>query len=304
MAGFWQVILVSALGDTVDRVSVDAARKVLVDGFMGHRRAYEVLVPRRPLSEILDGQVGDSLSERGVQILRSSPVRELNVGRSRVLEFEIGGTRQSCDAAIIATAWRHADKVLSENVLAAHPALLQTNHIESAPITGVHLWFDRPITDLPHCILVGRLSQWIFARPIRPTDGSRTTGDAYYQVVISGSHELQGRPQSDIIAEVHSDLRLAFPCAQDATLLRGRIVTDPHAVFSCRPGLQRLRQTTAVPNLFVAGDWTHTGWPATMEGAVRSGYLAAEGVLAEFGRPASLVVPELPRSWLARICGS
>jgi uncharacterized protein with NAD-binding domain and iron-sulfur cluster len=97
-------------------------------------------------------------------------------------------------------------------------------------------------------------------------------------------------------------LRAVFPDASGARLLRGRVVTEPEAVFSVAPGLDALRpaQRTGVPGLFVAGDWTATGWPATMEGAVRSGYLAAEAVCADSGEPRGFLVPDLPRSVLAR----
>jgi uncharacterized protein with NAD-binding domain and iron-sulfur cluster len=85
-------------------------------------------------------------------------------------------------------------------------------------------------------------------------------------------------------------------------LLRWRFVTEQAAVFSVRPGIERLRPTqqTAIDRLFVAGDWTHTGWPA-MEGAVRSGYLAAEALLRTFGRYERLLVADLPRGLLARL---
>ena len=92
---------------------------------------------------------------------------------------------------------------------------------------------------------------------------------------------------------------------REAQLVRWQMITEPDAVFSYRPGLDELRppQATPIPNLFLAGDWTRTGWPATMEGAVRSGYLAAEALLAHIGQPAPLVVPDLPRGWLVNLLG-
>jgi uncharacterized protein with NAD-binding domain and iron-sulfur cluster len=90
-------------------------------------------------------------------------------------------------------------------------------------------------------------------------------------------------------------------------LLHHRVITQPSAVFSAAPGVDDLRppQRTPIANLFLAGDWTATGWPATMEGAVRSGRLAAEALLEFLGRPVRLLTPELPRGLLARwLCGS
>ena len=153
---------------------------------------------------------------------------------------------------------------------------------------------------LPHAVIVGRLSQWIFNRgPGEETAGA--TGH-YYQVVISASRELAGRDRQEIIAEVCGDLAAIWPVALSARLLRARVVTQQDAVFSARPGLDQLRpaQKTAIRGLLVAGDWTATDWPATMEGAVRSGYLAAESVLRSIGRSGQFLVPDLPRGWLAR----
>jgi hypothetical protein len=187
-------------------------------------------------------------------------------------------------------------------MLAAMPALKGVTEIRPAPITAVHLWFDRPINSLPHAVLVGRLAQWVF----NPGRCSAPPGACepwhYHQVVISGSHELAGRSREEVVADVRRDLEAIWPDAGKARLLHWRLVTRPVAVFSCRPGLERLRppQQTPIENLMLAGDWTATGWPATMEGAVRSGYLAIEAVLRSLGTDNRLLVPDLPRSWLAR----
>jgi len=194
------------------------------------------------------------------------------------------------------------------------PEVARLSQMEASPIAAVHLWFDRPIADLPHAVLVGRLSQWVFRRPVDEQAGDATPGTEkaasaeispgvhYYQVVISASRSLQGRPRESVVAEVVADLKATFPRAAEASLLKAKVVNDPHAVFSVRPGIDDLRpaQQTAIPNLFLAGDWTQTTWPATMEGAVRSGYLAAQGLLTTLGRPSRCVVDNLPSGWLAQ----
>ena len=180
------------------------------------------------------------------------------------------GTRRAFDFVIVAVPWRNVRSLLSEELLAAIPAIADVERIEPAAITAVHLWFDRPITPLPHAVLVGRLGQWMFA-PFR--NNKVPPASRYYQVVISASHQLGNRNADDLLAEVRRELRAIWPAAQAARLLHGRVVTQPAAVFSVQPGLDRLRppQATPMENLSLAGDWTSTGWPATMEGAVRSG---------------------------------
>jgi uncharacterized protein with NAD-binding domain and iron-sulfur cluster len=174
--------------------------------------------------------------------------------------------------------------------------------LESAPISSVHLWFDRAITDLPHAVLIGRLSQWMFNRTLLQGDASESHSH-YYQVVISASRELQGRSQEQIIQEVLGDLTEIWPEAAKARLQSGRVVTEHRAVFSVMAGAEAFRpsQQSPINNLLLAGDWTRTGWPATMEGAVRSGYLAAENVLAKMGRQAAVLQPDLPVSRLTRL---
>ncbi len=177
----------------------------------------------------------------------------------------------------------------------------QLDRIQAAPITAAHLWFDRPITPLPHAVLIGRLSQWLFNK-----NGLAARAESppshYYQVVISASHGLRSRDRREVVNQICGDLRAVWPAARGARLMRWRLITEPEAVFSSRPGLERSRpsQVTPVSNLLLAGDWTATDWPATMEGAVRSGYLAVEFLLAALGRPQRILVADLPRSRIAR----
>jgi uncharacterized protein with NAD-binding domain and iron-sulfur cluster len=150
-------------------------------------------------------------------------------------------------------------------------------------------------------VFVSRLSQWMFNRTA--LWGRSPDDEGYcYQIVISASREVEERTQDQTIAEVIAELAAVWPAVHQVTLRRARVVTERRAVFSAVPGVDRLRpgQQSPVANLQFAGDWTSTGWPATMEGAVRSGYLAAENILARIGRPAQLVQPGLP---VARLSG-
>jgi squalene-associated FAD-dependent desaturase len=295
---FWKVVLVSALGESLDRASLAAARKVFVDGFLGHRRAADVLVPNVSLDELYDRRVAGWLRERGAGIHVEAPVEAVTGDGDRATGLLMAsGREEAFDFVICAVPWSKLPRLLPPEMLDAADPKHASEEIASAPISSVHLWFDRPIMDLPHGVLVGRLSQWVFARNFE-----RGASEHYYQVVISASHDLAGRERESVVEEVLEDLRSVFPDATTAQLVRAKLITESQAVFSVRPGLdaRRPRQQTAIPNLLLAGDWTRTGWPATMEGAVRSGYLAAEGVLERLGRAEQIVVADLPRGWLAR----
>jgi squalene-associated FAD-dependent desaturase len=302
---FWNVILNSALGESLDRASLSAARKVLVDGFMANRHAYELEIPAAPLGEVYGRKLESWLQTHGVQVHLGSPLRSVKLDDGGpCLELADGRMRRP-RFVVLALPWSKLSSAVEPSVAAQWPWLSTVNAIEGAPITAVHLWFDRPITDLPHAVLIGRLSQWVFRRgepAAAQGDAAHPTGH-YYQVVISASRQLAGRARQNVIDEVRGDLAAVWPAASEAKLLTARMVTESQAVFSAIPGLDRVRpaQQTAVPGLLVAGDWTATGWPATMESAVRSGYLAAEAVLHCIGRPRPFLVPDLPRGWLARV---
>jgi zeta-carotene desaturase len=159
------------------------------------------------------------------------------------------------------------------------------DQFEHSPITGIHLWFDRPVTDLPHATLLDRTIQWMFNK----SEGR------YIQVVVSASRTLLETPRNQIIDDAVRELAEFFPLVKDARLEKAHVIKEVRATFSAKPGMEPLRPVSATPlkNFFLAGDWTRSGWPATMEGAVRSGYLAAEAVAAAAGTPRQFLLPDI-----------
>lgn len=298
---FWAVVLVSALGESVERASMAHAQKVFIDGFFTSRTGYEVYVPRTSLSELCGEQLLEWFARKHVTTRMGTAIEAIEPSDARNFRLRHATGVEEFPAVVLALPWYRVSDAVSPSLAAQLPELRAAQQISAAPISGVHLWFDRPLTDLPHAVMVDMLSQWIFRR--EDTVAKSDATEHYYQVVISASRHIAGRPRDEVVAEICAELRGLWPAARDARLLRSKIVTDPQSVFSVAPGVEALRplQMTRVPGLFLAGDWTSTGWPATMEGAVRSGYLAAEGALKHLGRPANVLVPDLPRSWLARL---
>jgi uncharacterized protein with NAD-binding domain and iron-sulfur cluster len=310
-------VLIGALSETVDYASLAAAKKVFLDGFCSSRHAYELIAPRVPLAEIFDRRVPEWLEKQKVRIHRSARVTEIaSQETGDVAVFLYDGTVHNYSAAIVAVPWFETPNLFSSSPVNYPLKLEALKEIPAAAITAVHLWFDRPITPLPHAALVGKLSQWIFSGTYLGSEhahGKRGNGTCsgsgsphpnplptagavpgegteyksyYYQVVISAAHRVIKQDKVDLLQTVLNDLGAVFPDARQATLLHSRIVTMPRAVISLQPWVDRLRpsQKTAISNLFFAGDWTATGWPGTMEGAVWSGYLSAEGLLKYLGR--------------------
>ena len=296
---FWSVILVSALGEELERASLAAARKVLVDGFLAAREAYVVEVPQVPLSAIYGDPLERWFGAHGVGLHLSAAVRRVSCDTGPQVELA-DGRQVRPDFVVIALPWFRIGEVVDQRLASQWPWLGEIGKVEASPITGVHLWFDRAIMSLEHAVLVGRLSQWIFHRTADPPGEARQ--GHYYQVVVSASRALAGKDRDTIVAEVCRELAQIWPAAGAAKLLSARVVTEHAAVFSARPGLDRWRpaQKTPTRGVLVAGDWTATAWPATMESAVRSGYLAAESILESVGRPQRFLVDDLPRGLLAR----
>lgn len=296
---FWKVVLISALADGLENISLAAARKVFVDGFLAHRAAADVLIPRVPLGELYDERIAGWLLANGVQLQLGEAVKSIASDSSACLQVRTARREIAADQVVVAVPWKHVRELCDPALRESLPELASTERLGSSPISSVHLWTDRQVFDLPHAVLIDRLSQWIFAR-----QDLAKSGEHYYQVVISASRELSGRSKEAVIEEVWSDLQGTFPPARTARLLRGRLLTQRDAVFvgpvGETPGM-RAPQATSHPRLVLAGDWTATSWPATMEGAVRSGYLAAEQVLQRLGIPEQLLQLDLPRSWLARL---
>jgi squalene-associated FAD-dependent desaturase len=306
---FWHVVLVSALSESLDRIDVEHARKVFVDTFLAHRDGWLVEIPSVPLEDLYGGRLTDWLTSRGTEIRMQSTVETLNVSDDRVTSVLLGsGESVEGDEFIMAAPFYRVLSMLPPS-LANHSSLAGVSQLQAAPISSVHLWFDRPITELPHAVFVDRLCQWVFnrtalaERSVTEPAAVNIDGGYYYQIVISASRELAGQSKESILAQVISELTSVWPIAADANLLHSRQVTEHRAVFSPVPGVDTLRPTqqSPVPNLQLAGDWTQTGWPATMEGAVRSGYLAAGNVLKRLERPESVVRPDLPVASLSRL---
>jgi squalene-associated FAD-dependent desaturase len=287
---FWGVVLVSALNESPQRVGLRYARKVFVDGFLTHRRGFEVEVPAVPLGRLYGAELTDWLERHGVELLLLRAGRQLDVDGGQVARLQMRqGGNVSADWYISAVPFDRLLDLLPAASVDAEPYFANLRQLETSPITSVHAWFDRPATPLPHVVLIDCVGQWVFNR------GEAARGEHYLQVVVSAARQFRGLGREEVERRVVEELRRLFPALSPARLLRAKVVTEHAATFSAVPGVDRWRPSQISPfsNLFVAGDWTRTGWPATMEGAVRSGYLAAEALLKRLGRREQLVRPDL-----------
>ncbi len=307
---FWQTVLVSALNEDLDRISVSYAAQVFRESFLKSAHAGRMGVPALPLTELYN-MAGEYIRTRGGEVRLRSSVDTFRTEGTRVKVCS-AGRELAFDYVVLAIPFNVLPAVLPQ-VPEAQPVRDALQHFESSPITGIHLWFDREISELDHAVLLDRTIQWMFhkSRILRPLTGNgnhsgRTAtphSPSYVELVVSSSKSLVDKSRGEIIELGLKELREFFPPARDAQLVKSTVIKEVHATYSPKPGIDayRLSSVTAWPCVFQAGDWIATGWPATMEGAVRSGYLAAEALAREAGiSNARFLAPDLPSTGLMR----
>ncbi len=307
---FWRVILVSALDEELDRTDARFGVDVFWKAFLSNSTGYRMGVPAVPLANLYDG-CKPEIERRGGEVVLRAPVRGLKMENGELAGVRFDeGREETADAYVFAVPHTALAELLPQSVKQSDPSLANLDKIKVAPITGVHFWFDRPVMDEPFVSLLDTTTQWIFNKTALYADSNGKENSAppgqYLQLVISASYDLLQKPRQEIIDLCLGEVREALPAARNAELVKATVIKEAAATFSPEPGVDRWRpkQKTSVPRLFLAGDWTDTGWPATMEGAVRSGYLAAEALLREAGAPRKFLQPDLePDGFIAMWLG-
>jgi len=303
---FWRVVLVSALDEELDRTDARYGVDVFWKAFLSNRTGYRMGVPAVRLADLYAGCTA-AIDRNGGEVVLRSPVRAVRIetGVAAGVEFD-GGRAETADAYVFAVPHTSLAALFGSTPQLA-PMLANIDKIRVAPITGVHFWFDRQVMTEPFVTLIDTATQWVFNKTALYSGSNGTAplgapGGQYLQLVISASYHLLQMPRQEIIDLCLKEVRQALPAAREARLVKATVIKEAAATFSPHPGVDRLRpiQETPVTGLYLAGDWTATGWPATMEGAVRSGYLAAEALLRKSGEPRRFVQPELPPDGLVR----
>jgi squalene-associated FAD-dependent desaturase len=298
---FWEVILVSALDEDLDLIDAKYGIDVFWKAFLSTRRGYRVGIPRVPLGELYDG-CKEAITRRGGEVLLRAVVRGFCVSDRQVEGVERDdGSVEIADYYLSAVTQDVFTELLPAEVREREPVFSNLRHLRTSPITGVHLWFDRTVMSEPFLTLLDTTTQWVFNKT--QLYGSAEHGEQYLQLVISASYSLTQRSRQEIIELCLAELSKVLPAIREATLVKGTVIKEVCATWSPTPGSDQWRpaQKSPLAGLFLAGDWTATGWPSTMEGAVRSGYLAAEAILWDAGEPRKWLQPDLRPEGLARL---
>lgn len=299
---FWHPVLASALNENPENISVRYAAKVFREAFLFSAQGGRMGIPRLPLSELY-GRAVQYIEARGGEVrLRAAAEGFERNGDQWMVRS--GEDVFASDRLLLALPFEVLANLLpilpqNEESAALSRSLKQFHH---SPITSVHLWFDREITELTHAALLDTTIQWMYNKSKLHASSQKEQG-SYLELVISASKTLVPMQRQQIIDLAMRELASFFPAVHAATLVKAAVTKEVRATYSIRPLLDRVRPATRSPwpGVYLAGDWTATGWPSTMESGVRSGYLAAEAMAEDDGDARKILVPDLPPTGLMRL---
>jgi squalene-associated FAD-dependent desaturase len=283
----WDPIAIAALNETTELSSAAVFARVLDEAFLSGKRS-AVGLGGFGLSDIFAGPAIEFLNRRESEVKFRAGVSRIEIGPAGVDGLEFGdGSRLVADAYISTLPAAEFVAALPADSPATDPYFERITGLASSPIVSVHLWYDRAFLDEPFVGMLGTRTQWLFDRWSIFGPGGRGAAagspppGAGYSAVISAARDFIDWSASDIIAMAEEDIAASFPASAPARLLRARVVKERHATISPAVGSSRLRPAARgpVPNLFLGGDWTDTGLPGCIEGAVRSGLRAAAAAL-------------------------
>lgn len=253
---FWDPIVVSACNLDPDEVAATLAAKVFKDGFLAGATAGRIGVPNVPLVRLYDAAMAE-LQHAGGEVRLGESAQEISADAVVTSRSE----RLQADIVVCALPMERARALLNT------PELAGMTEVGHSPIVGVHMHFDEPVIDRPHAVMLDTGTQWVFRKD---------EAGAKVHCVISGAKDWVDQSEAQVLERVRGDLATCFPHSRGAKLVWGKAVKEKRATFAATPAFEQSRPAPGMLSngVFLAGDFTNTGWPATMEGAVRSGLMS------------------------------
>jgi len=299
---FWRLVIASALNADLDRIALPYAAKVIRELFLNSAYAGSMGMSTTPMSELYEG-AQSYLESRNGQIVYNANVESAQWDEAKQLwSIQARDREFTSQALILALPFEATAKLLPN--LPGNPASdrlsAQLATLEHWPICSVHLWFDREITELDHAVLLDRDIHWMYHKS--RWQPSRDPKASYIELVVSASREFAALSREQALDRAIGQLAEFFPQVREAKIVKSALIKEVRATFGVPPGVDSSRPTAASPwpNGYLAGDWTATGWPSTMESAARSGHLAAEALCRAQGDQRRILIPDLKPQGLMR----
>jgi uncharacterized protein with NAD-binding domain and iron-sulfur cluster len=271
---FWEPLAISIMNERPAAAAALPFARALRDAFLGSWEGGRLAVPRVGLSQLYVDQAREFILRKGGSIHCNADVAEVCFNREQVSGVSLkDGQFFPCSALILSVPPYRIPSLIHQEVL-GRISLTRVEEFEYSPILSTHLWFERDVMDIDFVGLIRKTTQWVFNKRrllCEKGDGG------HLSTVISAAHDLVTESNDEIIHITLDDLRSVFG-SHLPKLVHGIVVREKRATVSITPSLNAIRpsQKTAIPNFFLAGDWTQTGYPATIEGAVLSGQRCAE----------------------------
>lgn len=279
---FWNLIVLPALNDDIEAVSADAGLMLFQTALLGAPGKAAIGYPVVGLSRLAGESAANLITSNGGEVRTVSDVVGIMMADRRAKGVTLAsGEEILADAVVVALPPAALLELLgpeNENAEFFAPAA----GIETAPIVGVHIWYDRPVLDDRFVAVLDSPLQWVFNVTLMHEKETEGDGNGQHIAIsLSGAWQWKDMSKAELREVFEAEMANVFPPAATANVTRFITVKMLDATFRVIPGAgrNRLPQETPIPGLFLAGDWTRTGWPSTMESAVRSGNLAAEAVL-------------------------
>jgi squalene-associated FAD-dependent desaturase len=284
IAGLWDLICLPTVNLPADEASLAAAARVFRTGLLDAADACDLGVPAVPLSELHAEPAAAALAGAGAEVSTGAAVRAVRRDGER-LQVQLDDATLDADAVVVAVPHTAVAQLVPDGTVDAGAL----ERLATSPIVNVHVHYDRRVLHEPFAAALESPLQWLF-------DRTASSGVAEGQLVaISLSHavDASGRSVAELRERLLPELERLLPAAREARVLDVAVTHEPRATFRAAPGSRRLRPgpVTSVPGLYLAGSWTDTGWPATMESAVRSGLAAARAALADAPARAGVAAP-------------
>jgi squalene-associated FAD-dependent desaturase len=275
---FWNLIGLATLNDDVRRVSADLAMMVFQEGFLKRADGANVGYAAVGLTSLVGAEARRYIEERGGRVLLGEKTEELLLEGGRIAGARLadGGILRG-ECYVCAVPHQMLPTLIPPS-LRADPFFGRASKLNTSSIVNIHVWYDRPVMNLDFAAFINSQAQWVFNK----SKMWRLAGDGQYlDISLSGAQHYIDLPEEELIERFTCELRRLFPKARRARVERCLVVKQPQATFAAVPGSAKYRLPcrTPIENLFLAGDWTATGWPATMESAVRSGLACAGEIL-------------------------
>ena len=296
----WNLVVEPTLNDNVRDVSAAMGLMIVQNGMLQGRHSANLGYARDGLLQSIGAPARKLLDEQGARLILGNPARRVLLESGPSEGSRAGSVIGPVVGPVIDIELASGERVNGQNYISALPfnALLgvlpqavakldffqDIKGLEWSPIVNVHLRYDRPVMDEEFCAFVDSPLQWVFNKNrtlAAGATGSVNDSGQHLTISVSAAWDYINRPREELTRHFIAEMAEVFPAAREAQVEWVRVVKQREATFRCRPGANKLRPgaRTPIPNLFLAGEWTNTGWPSTMESAVRSGCNAAQAII-------------------------